>query len=153
VRLLCIVCTVKTNRFYIPGETKLVERLRKDAYDKGIFATLTFLYQTFQSQETSGGRGKFTDIKNYIRDKVLNLIELNDLFYHANVIDQLIEILKQDPNAFKSASEAIENPNEESATTPLRMKVKTSSMTSLGLNRAGNQSPKVAKRGIPEPKG
>ncbi len=47
VRLLCIVCTVKTNRFYIPGETKLVERLRKEAYDKGIFATLTFLYQTF----------------------------------------------------------------------------------------------------------
>lgn len=29
VKLLCIICTVKTNKFYIPGETKLVERLRK----------------------------------------------------------------------------------------------------------------------------
>ncbi len=101
VRLLCIVCTVKTNRFYIPGETKLVERLRKEAYDKGIFATLTFLYQTFQSQENGGVKGKFTDIKNYIRDKVLNLIELNDLYYHANVIDQLMDLLKKDPNMFK----------------------------------------------------
>ena len=25
VKLLCIICTVKTNRFYIPGETKMVE--------------------------------------------------------------------------------------------------------------------------------
>lgn len=44
VKLLCMICTVKTNRFYIPGETKLVERLRKDAFDKGIFAALTFLF-------------------------------------------------------------------------------------------------------------
>jgi|LauGreDrversion4_2_1035121.scaffolds.fasta_scaffold178699_2 hypothetical protein len=50
IRLLCIICTVKTNRFYIPGETKLVERLRKDAFDKGIFATLTFIYQELRHQ-------------------------------------------------------------------------------------------------------
>ena len=50
IRLLCIICTVKTNRFYIPGETKLVERLRKDAFDKGIFATLTFIYQELHHQ-------------------------------------------------------------------------------------------------------
>ena len=40
-------------------------------------------------------------ITNYIRDKVLNLIELNDLYYHANVIDQLMDLLKKDPNMFK----------------------------------------------------
>lgn len=28
IRLLCTLCTVKTNRFYIPGETNIVERLR-----------------------------------------------------------------------------------------------------------------------------
>jgi hypothetical protein len=44
VKLLCIISTVKTNRFYIPGETKMVERLRKDAFDKGIYAILTYLY-------------------------------------------------------------------------------------------------------------
>lgn len=84
VRLLCIVCTVKTNRFYIPGETKLVERLRKNAFDKGIFAVLTFIYKSISSETT---RNKFSDIKNYIRDKVLNLIELGDLVYHASVIE------------------------------------------------------------------
>ena len=83
---------------------------------------------------------------------MLNLIELNDLVYHANVIDQLIEILKRDPNAFKLASEAVESPNEESGATPLRMKVKTASMTNLGLKSAGNQSPKLVKRPVPEPK-
>jgi hypothetical protein len=44
VKLLCVICTVKTNRFYIPGETKLVERLRKNAFDKGIFAALALMY-------------------------------------------------------------------------------------------------------------
>ena len=51
VRLLCILCTVKTNRFYIPGETKMVEKLRKDAFDKGIFAALTYLYHKLHSEE------------------------------------------------------------------------------------------------------
>lgn len=45
VKLLCVICTVKTNRFYIPGETNMVERLRKEAFDKGIFASLTFIYK------------------------------------------------------------------------------------------------------------
>jgi hypothetical protein len=87
VRLLCIICTVKTNRFYIPGETKMAEKLRKDACDKGIFATLTFLYTKIES-------GKLADIKQYIKEKVLNLIELSDLVYHKQVIENLIEMLK-----------------------------------------------------------
>lgn len=81
VKLLCIICTVKTNRFYIPGETKLVERLKKDAFDKGIFATLTFLYNKMASAGESVGR--YNEIKKYIKEKVLNPIELNDLVYHA----------------------------------------------------------------------
>jgi len=78
VKLLCIICTVKTNRFYIPGETKMVERLRKDAFDKGIFATLTYLYYNLPSNSNN-----LTNLKTFIKDKVLNLIELNDLYYHA----------------------------------------------------------------------
>ena len=39
-----------------------------------------------------------------IKDKVLNLIELNDLYYHAIVIEQLIEILKTNPNMFNTAA-------------------------------------------------
>jgi hypothetical protein len=81
VKLLCIICTVKTNRFYIPGETKMVERLRKDAFDRGIFATLTFLFYNLPSNS------RFTELKAYIKDKVLNPIELNDLYYHASVIE------------------------------------------------------------------
>jgi len=96
VRLLCVICTVKTNRFYIPGETKLVERLRKEAFDKGIFASLTFLYKAL----TAKGSDRFNNIKKYIKEKVLNLIELNDLFYHAQVIEQLIDLIKRDPNYF-----------------------------------------------------
>ena len=93
VKLLCLICTVKTNRFYIPGETKLVERLRKEAFDKGIFATLTYLYHHLHGETLS-------EIRAYIKEKCLNLIELNDLIYHAIVIEQLIEILRHNPNAF-----------------------------------------------------
>ena len=37
------------------------------------------------------------DTKMYIREKVLNLLELNDLVYHANVIEALIEKIKNQP--------------------------------------------------------
>jgi hypothetical protein len=50
VKLLCLISTVKTNRFYIPGETNMVERLRKESFDKGIFATLTYLFQTLNAK-------------------------------------------------------------------------------------------------------
>lgn len=103
VKLLCIICTVKTNRFYIPGETKMVERLRKDAFDRGIFATLTFLFYNLPSNS------KLSDLKSFIKDKVLNLIELNDLYYHANVIEQLIDLLKSNPNMFNVAANEGEN--------------------------------------------
>lgn len=90
VKLLCVICTVKTNRHYIPGETNLVERMRKEAFDKGIFATLTYIFNNI----TAG------NLKKYIKEKVLNLIELNDLVYHAHAVDVLIDILKKDPAAF-----------------------------------------------------
>ena len=77
IKVLCVLCTVKTNRFYIPGETNLVERLRKEAFDKGIFATLTFLYKSLGSSDNA------QRAKKYIREKVLNNVELNDLIYHA----------------------------------------------------------------------
>lgn len=106
VKLLCLLCTVKSNRFYIPGETKLVERLKKDAFDKGIFATLTFLYNKMHhsgdGESSSSVGGKFNEIKKYIKEKVLNPIELADLVYHAGVIDQLIDLIKKDPNYFKN---------------------------------------------------
>lgn len=58
LKLLCTICTVKTSRFYIPGETNIVERLRKDSFDKGIFATLSHLYKILNK-----GNDKFKDIK------------------------------------------------------------------------------------------
>lgn len=43
IKLLCIVCTARKTRFYIPGETNLSERLRKRTFDSGIYTLLTFL--------------------------------------------------------------------------------------------------------------
>ena len=45
IKLLCQVCTVKTSRFYIPGETNIAERLRKRAFDSGLFSVLTQIYK------------------------------------------------------------------------------------------------------------
>jgi hypothetical protein len=81
VKLLCTLGTVKTNRFYIPGETKIIELLRKQAFDKGIFATLTYIYNELNRTKS------YPDIKEYIKEKVLNLIELRDLVYHSNVAE------------------------------------------------------------------
>lgn len=91
IKLLCILSTVKTSRFYIPGETNIVERLRKDAFDRGLYTTLTYIYKALDK------RGSHNEIKKYIKEKVLNLIELNDLVYHTNVIETYIEMLKTNP--------------------------------------------------------
>jgi len=40
LKILATVCTVKTNKFYIPGETSIAERLRKKAFDTGTFTLL-----------------------------------------------------------------------------------------------------------------
>ena len=45
IMLLCLICTPRTNKFYIPGETNLAERLRKRAFDSGTFTLLTYLFQ------------------------------------------------------------------------------------------------------------
>lgn len=106
--MLCVICTVKANRFYIPGETKLVERLRKESFDKGIIATLTFIYKTLhhRQQASSVVNSIDEDIMNYIKTQVLNPIELNDLVYHAHVIEQVSEMLKVNPDRFKETFQA-----------------------------------------------
>ena len=86
VRLLCFLCTVKTNRFYIPGETNMAERLRKKSFDKGIFATLSLIFEVLEKKKTIS-----QDLKTFVKEKVLNLIELGDLIYHASVIECLME--------------------------------------------------------------
>lgn len=80
MKLLCMLGTVKTSRFYIPGETNMMERLRKEAFDKGLFATLTYIYKVLVRT------GSYPETKSYIKAKVLNCIELNDLLYHAAAV-------------------------------------------------------------------
>ena len=48
-KLLCLVVTAKTNKFYIPGETNLVERLRKRAFDCGTYALLTYIFNKLKN--------------------------------------------------------------------------------------------------------
>ena len=43
IKVLCSVCTAKTNRFYIPGETSVAESLRKKSFDTGTMALLTHI--------------------------------------------------------------------------------------------------------------
>ena len=89
IKILCCLSTVKTNRFYIPGETNLVEKLRKRAMDTGIFAAISTIYYNLKPQNPSCER-----MKKYIREKSLNMMELSDLQYHHKVIEKQIESLR-----------------------------------------------------------
>jgi len=48
IKILCTVATVKTNRFYIPGETSVSERLRKSSFDCGTFTMLSFILKNLK---------------------------------------------------------------------------------------------------------
>ena len=82
VKLLCSLATVKTTRFYIPGETNDSDELRKEAYDKGVYITLNLIYKDTKEKLPSSHK--------FIWEKVLNLIELSDLQYHQKVIESAI---------------------------------------------------------------
>jgi len=86
IRLLCILCTSRTNRFYIPGETNLAERLRKRAFDAGTYTVITHIYRSLKGNE----KKPFTDIRQEVRLRVLNLVEVSDLVYHVKVLDAML---------------------------------------------------------------
>lgn len=66
---------MKTNKYYIPGETGISERLRKRAYDSGTFSLLIHLYLNLKSES-------FKDARNEINDKIINFLTEQDLGYH-----------------------------------------------------------------------
>ena len=87
IKLLCLICTPRTNKFYIPGETNLAERIRKRAFDSGTFTLLTFIYHELKEKSQS----EQTEIKDHIREKVLNFADINDLTYHVRLLKALKE--------------------------------------------------------------
>jgi hypothetical protein len=91
IKLLCILCTARTNRFYIPGETNLAERIRKRAFDSGTFTVVTHLFRSLKGNE----KPPFATIRQEIRSKVLNLLELPDLLYHVRVLDIMLKMTAQ----------------------------------------------------------
>ena len=66
ITVLGQVCTIKTNRFYIPGETTISERLRKCSFDCGLFTML--YYVVLKLKDTTK---EFADFKHQLNEKVL----------------------------------------------------------------------------------
>jgi len=76
-----MLSTVKTTRYYIPGETNIAERLRKYAFDVGIFSLLVNMHN-----ELTNKHATYIELKTHIKQKVLNMLELNDLTYHSKIL-------------------------------------------------------------------
>ena len=86
IRILCLLSTVKTNRYYIPGETSISERLRKRSYDSGTFSLLVHLHINLKSDT-------FKEVRLEIMDKIINFFNEQDLSYHKRVL----KLLSQNP--------------------------------------------------------
>ena len=89
VKLLCLLGTVKTTKYYIPGETNIAERLRKYAFDSGIFSILVHMHAELKTSSP------FLELKNHIKTKVLNMLELSDLQYHIKIINAVNNNIKK----------------------------------------------------------
>lgn len=63
IHVLCILCSAKTTKFHIPGETNISEILRKKAFDCGILSILTFInsHLSFKTKDQA-----LKDLKEYI---------------------------------------------------------------------------------------
>lgn len=91
IKLLCIVCTVQKNHFYIPGETNLHERLRKRSFDSGVYSILQQIHLTLKDDE----RTPFVEIRKEIGEAVLQQPDMNDLVYYTKVLDELQHVQSQ----------------------------------------------------------
>ena len=52
IKVLCTICTVRTNRFYVPGESNISERLRKKSFDMGVFTLLQQIYMRIKDSSS-----------------------------------------------------------------------------------------------------
>lgn len=87
IKLLCMICTPRTNKFYIPGETNVAERLRKKAFDSGLFSLLTHIARELKTKQCE----EYQQMREYIYVKVFNYSDLADLNYHV----RLLKVLKE----------------------------------------------------------
>ena len=111
VKLLCLVVTAKTTKFYIPGETNLVERLRKRAFDCGTYTLLTYIFKELKA--SAEHNAKFQEVRDYIREKVLNYAELGDLHYHVRLIKFMQERPVEETENSAAKSKGNSNEGEE----------------------------------------
>ena len=86
VKLLCTVCTIKRNQFYIPGETNLTERLRKRSFDSGLLSLLQHIHSELKS---AWGQEPFEQTRQCIHETILKVADIHDLTYQAKVVDLL----------------------------------------------------------------
>lgn len=84
IKLLCTICTIQKNPYYVPGETHLQERLRKRSFDSGCFSVLQHIFNELKDEDAS----PFCDLKRDINDGVLRHADINDLVYYQKVLGQ-----------------------------------------------------------------
>lgn len=106
ITYICQLCSAKINRYYIPGETVELDRLRKKAIERGILTVLTLLMHSSNLTDNE-------PIKKLLKEKALNYLDLTDLNYHVLTIEELAKNISTQGtiNLVKTTSE----PEEEKA--------------------------------------
>jgi hypothetical protein len=71
INLLCELSWIKTSKYYIPGETSEVEKLKTEAVEYGVILALRYAFEHTQSSQ----------VKNLINFKVLQHLSISDIEY------------------------------------------------------------------------
>ena len=78
-KLLCHLSSVKSNKNYIPGQTKDIDQLRRKAIEMGVLTMIYYLRDNARSQS----------IRDMLKTDVLVYLDVADLTLHAQVLGML----------------------------------------------------------------
>ena len=68
-------------RCYVPGETSIVDQLKKRSFELGAYSTLVLV-----SSLISIADEEYSEIRTYVESRFFNLLEMRDLEYNLSVV-------------------------------------------------------------------
>jgi hypothetical protein len=87
VQILCQVSSVRQIKFYIPGETVETDKMRRKAFERGVFTALAHIMKEGPEE-----------LSLMIRQKVFDQMDLNDLSFHQKILEAILEGKNQQGN-------------------------------------------------------
>ena len=86
IQVLIQVNSLTSNRVYIPGESKISERLRKCSFDSGTYFLFAYIFASLKDTESL----LLKPVVTLVQDRYMASIDISDLMYNQKVLNAFL---------------------------------------------------------------